>query len=53
MEGTMAPGSDLRLPMTLVPDDRPPARLRLRIIPAMIGILAMLNVASVVLALID
>lgn len=49
----MAPGSDLRLPMTFIPDDMPPTRLRLPIIPTMIGILAMLNVASVVLALIE
>jgi hypothetical protein len=49
----MAPGSDLRFRVMFAPDDRPPTRLRLRIIPTMIGVLAVLNVASVVLALIE
>jgi hypothetical protein len=48
----MAPDSDLRFHMASVPDDSPPFRLRLRLIPTLIGIVAVLNVASVVMALI-
>jgi len=49
----MAPGFNLRCRLAPIPDDGPPARLRLPIIPALIGLLAALNIASVILALIE
>jgi hypothetical protein len=49
----MTPSSDLRFHVASAPDDRPPFRLRLRLIPTLIGIVAVLNVASVVMALIQ
>lgn len=49
----MAPDSSFTILMTPALPDRPPTRLRLRVIPALIGIVAVLNVASVVLALIE
>jgi hypothetical protein len=49
----MAPDSSFTIRITPALHDRPPARLRLRVIPALIGTVAVLNVASVVLALID
>jgi hypothetical protein len=48
----MAPGSSSRCRMAPLPDDSPPPRPRLPLIPTLIGFLATLNVASVVLALI-
>ena len=53
MEGTMAPDSSFTIRIMPALHDRPPTRLRLRVIPALIGIVAVLNVASVVLALIE
>jgi hypothetical protein len=53
MEGTMAPGCIFRYGIAPVLADRPPTRLRLRIIPTLIGVVAVLNVTSVVMALIE
>ena len=49
----MAPVSHLRSRMAPLFDDRPPTRLLLPIIPTLIGTLAVLNITSVVLALIE
>ncbi len=49
----MAPGSHLRPRTAPLFDDRPPTRLCLPVIPTLIGTLALLNIASVVLALIE
>jgi len=53
MEGTMAPGFVFRFGIAPALADRPPTRLRLRIIPTLIGVVVVLNVASVILALIE
>jgi hypothetical protein len=49
----MAPDFDFRLRIAPALLDRPPTRLRLRIIPTLIGVVAVLNVASVIMALIE
>jgi hypothetical protein len=51
--GDNGPDSSFTIRMMPALHDRPPTRLRLRVIPALIGIVAVLNVASVVLALIE
>ena len=49
----MAPDFDFILRIAPALSDRPPTRLRLRIIPTLIGVVVVLNVASVIMALIE
>jgi len=49
----MVLGSQLRSPGVAAPDDQPPAGFRLAVVPALLGLVALLNVLSVVLALLE
>ena len=53
MEGTMTPDVNLKFCLAHALSDRPPTRLRLRAIPTLIGVVAVFNIASVVMALIE